>query len=142
MKRLAVLFMIGLMIGLGCDRVRPIRSPADDIVMTPKKMMAKLPDDCEVRELKVPCHIGSDATGRGHLAVSCEGLPPDDALVGSIRRCMWLGTAAELQRAVCRAGGDTIIHEFSMTDSCIEEDLDDRVKGTSAGYYLVYRLRN
>jgi len=53
------------------------------------------------------------------------------------------GTQDELRRAVCRAGGDTIVHELSMTDSCTQEELDDdTVTGTSIGIYAVYRMRH
>jgi hypothetical protein len=56
---------------------------------------------------------------------------------------MWPGTKERFRRAVCRAGGDTIVHTFTMTDSCTEEEMDDdSIKGTGVGLYRVYRLRH
>jgi hypothetical protein len=145
--------------GMGCNRVRPIRSPADDVDVHIARKVPALPDDCEVLAVDADCHldaarapeIGRDRTLVGlapaatmqTLRVTCDHEPPREAYVGSVKRCMWPGTRERFLREVCRAGGDTIVHSLSLTDSCIEEAMDDEsLRGTSIGFYSIYRLRH
>ena len=121
-------------VALSCDGVRAMKRPADDVTIAIERRVSARDEACEVRVLDAKCRIGPA------LVVTCEALPPREKLVATIRRCTWPGTGDELRRAVCRAGGDTIVHELSVTDSCIDEDLDS-VRGTSLAFYSVYRLR-
>ena len=131
----------------GCQHTRVgfrmAKSPADDFEIRIIRNAEPLPDDCQVYELPLPCHIGSDPTGRAHFAVTCEHQPPEETRIAGASRCMWPGTQAAFLRAVCRSGGDTIVHSMSVTHSCVEEHLDeDGFSAASMGLYTVYRLRH
>ncbi|MBI5533892.1 MAG: hypothetical protein HY898_14315 [Deltaproteobacteria bacterium] len=156
MRLLLCFLALGVLV-TGCDGVRRIKSPSNDISVTIVRKVGPLPDDCEVREVEGHCEVsvgrhprsGSSLLGTTFrrpaqvINVSCRDAPVPELRVATIQRCMWPGTQEELRRAVCRAGGDTIVHEISATDSCIQEGLeDDAVSGTSIGIYAVYRMRH
>ncbi|AKU94010.1 hypothetical protein AKJ09_00674 [Labilithrix luteola] len=70
----------------------------------------------------------------------CEDAPPAELEVAQIHVCYREGWPSELRRAACRAGADTLLPTMSMTDACVEEDLD-QLTGTSLGVFEAYRLR-
>jgi hypothetical protein len=56
--------------------------------------------------------------------------------------CVWgRDELSVLGPLACRVGGDTIVHLYSVTDSCIERRPDGMV-GTAAAQYTVYHLRH
>jgi hypothetical protein len=126
---------------LACDQVRPLRSPADDVRLTVSRAGPPRPDDCRVAIVDGHCHVEIDRTGEAPFRIECDAPPPPDRLVGHASVCTRdHGELADLNRRVCRAGGDTIMLEVEITDSCIEESFDT-VMGTAVDEYSVYRLR-
>jgi hypothetical protein len=122
---------------LSCNAVRPAKRPAEDVEMTVTHARAPLPDDCRVRIIDGGCTVKVDA---GELRTDCPRAPPAELQVGHLRVCSWnRGEMADVNRQVCRAGGNAIMTEVSLTDSCTEETLDG-VSGTAMTLYEVYRL--
>jgi hypothetical protein len=123
---------------LSCNTVRSAKRPAEDVTMNVTRARAPLPDDCRVRILDVACTVTVEQ--HNELRTDCPQAPAPELLVGNMQVCQWgHGEMAEVNRRVCRAGGNAILREFTLTDSCIEESMDG-VSGASVGIYLVYRL--
>jgi hypothetical protein len=74
------------------------------------------------------------------LRTDCPRAPPAELRVGHLRVCRWnRGEMADVNVRVCRAGGNAIMTELTVTDSCVEETLDG-MSGTGMTLYEVYRL--
>jgi hypothetical protein len=62
--------------------------------------------------------------------------------VADVSLCVWgRDELSVLGPLACRAGGDTIVRLYAMTDSCIEHG-PDGMTGTAAAQYTIYRLRH
>jgi hypothetical protein len=97
--------------------------------------------DCDARLVSGQCRF-EFTKQPNELEVRCAFEPPKDKAVASVSLCVWgRDELSVLGPLACRVGGDTIVHLYSMTDSCIEHRPDGMV-GTAAAQYTIYRLRH
>jgi len=92
-----------------------------------------------VRVVDGQCGLRADPSGRANFEVACKSAPPASGAVASANVCDWGGAEmAELRRRACAAGGDTIMLNYSLTDSCFRETFES-LSGTSVSHYTIYR---
>lgn len=140
-RRLVRRFVMALFL-VGCTGVRPMQRPSQSVRVVVVRAASPLPEDCNVRIVDGGCELHDDPTGRATLAVVCKSAPPETAVVARASVCTWGGAELEeLRRRSCRAGGDTVMLNFSATDSCTRETFDG-VQGASEADYTVYRMRH
>jgi hypothetical protein len=113
-----------------------------DVELTVLRVAPPLGSDCDVRIVSAECYDLEPAGRPNELAVRCRFNPPVDKAVADVSMCRWgRDELSVLGPLACRAGGDTIVHLYTMTDSCIEHRPGGMV-GTGAGQYTIYRLRH
>jgi hypothetical protein len=123
---------------VSCDTVRFARSPGEDVKMLVTHPRPPLPEDCRVRIFYGGCT--AEFLSGNEFRANCPNAPADELLVGHLSVCRrGRGEMADVNRQVCRAGGNAIMVVFGVTDSCIEERLDGMYETTMI-LYDVYRL--
>jgi hypothetical protein len=112
-----------------------------DIEFRVRRAAPPLGGDCDARLVDGECRL--ELTKRpNELEVRCAFDPPVDKEVADASLCTWgRDELSVLGPLACRAGGDTIVRLYAMTDSCIERRPDGKY-GTTAVQYTVYRLRH
>src|SRR5262245_225972 len=137
MARLEVRACIVLAL-LSCDAVRPIESPLTPVTLKRVRAAEPLPEDCDAKFVDPGC-----AGEPSPLRADCARKLPRETLVASLDVCKWPEIDDDVVRAyACRVGGDTIVRQGGVTDSCLREDFEtDRRSGATRWYYAIYRLR-
>ncbi|HEX4513801.1 MAG TPA: hypothetical protein VH054_09705 [Polyangiaceae bacterium] len=124
-----------------CTGVRPMQRPTQSVRVTAVRAAAALPDDCEVRIVDGHCALRDDPSRRANFEVVCKSAPPASAVVAHARVCTWSAAEMEeLRHRACAAEGDTLVLNYSVSDSCTLETFD-RLQGTSEASYTIYRTR-
>jgi hypothetical protein len=110
-----------------------------EVDLTVHRAEAPLPDDCDAQYVDGDCSISVEPYNE--LTVHCANLPRGEEPVASITACLWGGEDAVVKPLACRVGGDTIVRQYALTDSCVRHG-PDGMSGTASASYLVYRRRH
>ena len=119
------------------------KRPAADVTVETVVRARAFPADCHVESVAGNCRFETDPSDPLHIA--CD--PVAATRVATIHACgVDQANVSRISADVCRAGGNLVVYEFGVTDSCIEERMDEgdnasltRISGRALGVFAVYR---